>query len=253
MNDYEILIADHPDYEYEMAEIWYKGQLIVMITQETEMPKVEIYTSGQNPLVVDYRDFIKALTTAHNKLDQTIPLGCFVAEYGFFKNKNVRNVGPDFDSFFKNFQRPGYWLAYNVVAFHSFAKTELALADLDKLLLPKVDKAFIEKTSGIRINYTSGKLEGLLAIISFASAKEKLVGCLEHMKIQGQQKEHINEDMEIFWSIVNKHLTLPPTRCYEHIPTKGSYFDWGDIGRFCFVLLNSDGKGIIVHIGVRIK
>lgn len=251
MNDYEIMRVTDPDYEYEMAEIWYKGKLIVVITQETEERKIEIYVGEHDPLILDYKNFTIALTKAHDCLDKSSPLGLVYQQCSLLKNDNVKYVGEEFDSLFKPFQRLGYSITYDFIVFNSFYKSDITITDINTLLATKADAEFLKKTLGMDLPGQENKLNGSLIPISFTRIKENLAHCINHMFINSIRKDiDLSEvTIEKFWHLINQYVTLPPSSCYEYIPTKQGYFYRGNIWRICFVLYDQHGKGVVAHIG----
>lgn len=59
MKEFEVIIADAPDREMLVAEIWYKGQMIAEVNQENEPLQLQIYLSKES-LSLDYADFLEA-------------------------------------------------------------------------------------------------------------------------------------------------------------------------------------------------
>lgn len=253
MNDYEIMRVTDPDYEYEyeMAEIWYKGKLIVVITQETKERQVQIFISRKEPLVLDYKKFVAVLIKAHDTLDEPSPLGLVYQQCCFLKNENVKNVHNDFYPLFDPFQHPGYWITCTVKAFHSFNKKDFSLDDFDTLQETKADVEFLTKTLGTSFSNVDRKSKGFLIPTPFTEIKELVDDSLKRMFADGSQRgiELPPAGTENFWNIINKHVDLPPNSSYRYKAAKDEYFSKGDIWGFCFALIDQHGRGVIAHVG----
>ncbi len=58
------------------------------------------------------------------------------------------------------------------------------------------------------------------------------------------------ERSKLFWSIINEHVPLPPTKAYYYHPEEGCYLDEYVMWVLCIVLINEETQtGIFVYMG----
>ncbi|MEO1023595.1 MAG: hypothetical protein AAFW89_13705 [Bacteroidota bacterium] len=67
MKNFEVIIADVPDREGLVAEIWYKGLMITELNYDDDHLQLDLYTSN-NKISFAYIDFLQALESAKEKL-----------------------------------------------------------------------------------------------------------------------------------------------------------------------------------------
>ena len=66
---FRIVVSSPPDRERLVAEVWFGGEMVVEINQESDQLRVEIYAreSGE-PWAVPFAEFIDALNQAKRRL-----------------------------------------------------------------------------------------------------------------------------------------------------------------------------------------
>ncbi len=67
MKQFEVIIADTPDREMLVAEIWHQDQMIAEINQENKNLELQIYCKSE-VLILDYQSFLEVLDQAKKKL-----------------------------------------------------------------------------------------------------------------------------------------------------------------------------------------
>lgn len=141
---------------------------------------------------------------------------------------NIRDLYPEFKSFFQNLDGANYIIGHEVILFSFSGDFNLYLKDLEHAIEP------INKS-----------ISGNLKSVSFDRAQKIIRECL--LCPWGPTQEP--NTIEVFWKLINQYFTLPPTICYEHEPEPESCFDFGIQWNFCFILLNEQKQGIIIHAG----
>ena len=68
MNDFEYLITSSPDREKLSCEIYFKGDVLAEISQESNDLLLEIYSAKSNWWQIPLEDFIKSLNYAKEHL-----------------------------------------------------------------------------------------------------------------------------------------------------------------------------------------
>ena len=98
--------------------------------------------------------------------------------------------------------------------------------------------------------YPNMPVAGKLIPISFIDAQKIVNRCLS-FHVNGSMP-HITADTDLvaarfltFWNFVKEEISLPCSTVFLHIPDFGSYFGFGVVWNFCFVLLE-DSKGLVL-------
>lgn len=155
------------------------------------------------------------------------------------KHESICDIGSNFEQLFKSFKDLQYIIVYDIVTF-SFLGNDFSLENLSMIM--QIAAPSEKKVSGI-INH-----------VTFNQVQKEVALCFSHVSENGVlymadvSSSIVTTRTKIFWELIEKHFTLPPTSCYQHYSGHGGYFDFGIMWEFCFILLNEQHQGIILYV-----
>lgn len=147
------------------------------------------------------------------------------------KTNEIMWLNEKFKLLFAQLDGSNYVLAHNIIFFTFDDDLSFSLGNLTSIM-----KA---------LNPRSNLVSGNLAKISWKIVQQEIHECLfcPWGPIQAPNT------VKLFWELVSQHFVLPPIVCYQYEPVPGSCFDFGVQWNFCFILLNEQKQGIILHAG----
>lgn len=156
----------------------------------------------------------------------------------YIEKETIQDIDDEFEVFFDDMEGVNYVIAHYEILFSFSNGSNFSIKDLSSLV-----KAWWP---------TGIQAEGLINNISFQEVEKKINRCLTFNpysfaeKLPQEKAEYL---IKTYWDLVKKYFATPTTVCYQHDPSRGSCFDFGIMWNFCFILLNAQGQGIILHAG----
>lgn len=153
---------------------------------------------------------------------------------------NVRDLREEFKSFFEHLEGCNYIIDYDIITFNFCQSIEFSLQQLSQIVTT--------------IDPQGEPVDGTLAQVSFMEVKKSVTNGLSYISRGGgihvsPDKVFVTKRVDTFWNIIQNNFILPPSICYRHEAYPRSYFDFGVMWDFCFILLNQHQQGIIIYAG----
>lgn len=153
----------------------------------------------------------------------------------------VLSANNEIASFFESLHQCNYVIDHSIITFKFYKGFDFFLNDLS-MIIKATDKECTKEARGEIITVSFLDVTSLINYrLSYTSDGGYISTSID--------KNLVNSRVEQFWMLIKKYFDLPPSVCYEHKPVYPSYFDFGVMWEFCFILLNEKQQGIIIYAG----
>lgn len=150
------------------------------------------------------------------------------------RKQTIHDVSQEWAELFSSMEACNYYIGFCVIKFDFCQDIEFFTHDLGTIMKTAIPH--------------SDNIDGDITTISLTQVKEIITNCLSFTFEPGNP-QFTQSRLDKFWKLTETHFSLPPCICYQHIPNTNSYFDFGIMWNFCFILLNEQNQGIIIYAG----